>query len=838
MSANIHPNRLEVSDRFPMLGFTLRTDGSPQRAEVAIATDPSLFRSEHKTQRTAANFYSSRAAKPLLVPRGEAVYLVPPEVLARFIGKERIYFSLATTPERAGAATRIDVMATEASPYISLKGLTGRSLRRVRLLPGRQDRSAEYGVTAGAGLEWAGDAAVPGAERVGGNGGGKKPEGSAQPEAGAGVAAAAATLDYDDGFGLLPPLAPAAPPVQPQPLADYEPGASSSDEAAQHGIEGPIPDPAPDTPQSLGFGRALEEQPEYPQADRFAPAAPENHSRKAAQRTINRIVIHITDGGANINGPISWFQNPTAQVSAHYIVGQDGEVVQMVRHNDVAWHASRANGDSIGIEHVANTRGLNPTEIEYVSSAALVRWLCDSYAIPADRQHILGHCEADTGTSHKGCPNAVWDWGYYLDLVNPQQDSQAEGDAATLGLAGERQLQESGRSAFAAPGLGEEFSVFWHDVQYQPQSSQNSCWAAAAAMVAGWYNRQSIADTEIAEMIPVLDAYLNGLWPEERQVLADVWGLVAEPPASYGIGEFRSILTDYGPLWVDMLPTPAGGGHVRVVIGMESDGNPDGSGTTMYLFDPWPGTAGKIKMSFPEFVALYEGRTGTSGPYIRMQILHAPDSAGHTMVAAAPFSLTVSAEQARSAAGRLRLATPPPPRPRALLAAEVAVAIGGVVLDRTVNNEGDVSWELDQFRGLKHPKDQAPPDPAPFKDASTIVLEGWPKAGGLVDDIYADFTIDWQYNGLSLGNVRIENKRVNDAIGWALRVQARIMDDATLHQPNGCAGLRVSFHYRFTRAIGSEVIAITELRLFGDGSYEQSSRWEQAEALQYSAAQA
>ena len=32
--------------------------------------------------------------------------------------------------------------------------------------------------------------------------------------------------------------------------------------------------------------------------------------------------------------------------------GRDGEVVQMVRHNDIAWHAHTANETSIGIEHV------------------------------------------------------------------------------------------------------------------------------------------------------------------------------------------------------------------------------------------------------------------------------------------------------------------------------------------------------------------------------------------------------------------------------------------------------------------------------------------------------
>jgi len=164
--------------------------------------------------------------------------------------------------------------------------------------------------------------------------------------------------------------------------------------------------------------------PEYPGAARFVPAAPANYRVRPAppaigSRIIIRVITHITDGGANINGTISWFKNPVAKVSAHYIVGQDGEVVQMVLHKDVAWHAGAANSDSIGIEHVANTRGLLITEPEWKASADLVRWLCEMFKIPMDRAHVLGHCEVDKATSHRGCPNAIWGWEQYMVRLVP-----------------------------------------------------------------------------------------------------------------------------------------------------------------------------------------------------------------------------------------------------------------------------------------------------------------------------------------------------------------------------------------------------------------------------------
>src|SRR5260370_34252568 len=112
-----------------------------------------------------------------------------------------------------------------------------------------------------------------------------------------------------------------------------------------HGIE------APELPVS-GASQALAlTAPEYPQAKRFETANPGNYRASTTARTINQIVIHITDGARNINGTVARFKDPKAKVSAHYIVGLDDEVAQMAPHNDVAWDAHDATGPSMGIEH-------------------------------------------------------------------------------------------------------------------------------------------------------------------------------------------------------------------------------------------------------------------------------------------------------------------------------------------------------------------------------------------------------------------------------------------------------------------------------------------------------
>jgi hypothetical protein len=226
MHAQIRPNRLVVNDRFPMLGFTVRGDGTPQRAEITIATTPDLF--HQPADRSPANFYSSSEAGPLSIGGAESVYVVPSEVLARFIGAERIYFGLATAPADNGNDYEVVVTPTESSPYIAISGLTGRSLRRVRLFP-RRTQKRSYAPSGNGQLTWSGDKAKPGMEAAGeqqtpGNGNGQAsfadsraaPAGPADAAPGGNGSSHTApnggngqriqAIDYDDGFGPLPPL--------------------------------------------------------------------------------------------------------------------------------------------------------------------------------------------------------------------------------------------------------------------------------------------------------------------------------------------------------------------------------------------------------------------------------------------------------------------------------------------------------------------------------------------------------------------------------------------------------------------------------------------------------
>ena len=153
---------------------------------------------------------------------------------------------------------------------------------------------------------------------------------------------------------------------------------------------------------------------DYPPAI-WNPADPANFSagREAA---ISQVVVHVTQG--SYAGTISWFKNPAAEVSAHYVVrSSDGEVTQMVRDADTAFHARGGNAAGLGIEHEGFIDDPSWfTDTMYRSSAALTKHLCDKHGIPKDRAHIVGHSEVP-GNDHTD-PGPNWNWDTYMGYVN------------------------------------------------------------------------------------------------------------------------------------------------------------------------------------------------------------------------------------------------------------------------------------------------------------------------------------------------------------------------------------------------------------------------------------
>ncbi|MFE7359319.1 peptidoglycan-binding protein [Streptomyces sp. NPDC057543] len=171
----------------------------------------------------------------------------------------------------------------------------------------------------------------------------------------------------------------------------------------------------PVSPQkgALGTTDVRAQSPDYPSA-LWVPADAHNFAMGRTAR-IGKVIIHVTQG--SYAGSISWFQNPTAEVSAHYVVrSSDGQITQMVRDSDTAYHARGANASALGIEHEGFIDDPSWfTDTMYRSSAALTKYLCDRYGIPKDRAHIIGHSEVP-GNDHTD-PGPYWDWNRYMQLV-------------------------------------------------------------------------------------------------------------------------------------------------------------------------------------------------------------------------------------------------------------------------------------------------------------------------------------------------------------------------------------------------------------------------------------
>jgi hypothetical protein len=158
--------------------------------------------------------------------------------------------------------------------------------------------------------------------------------------------------------------------------------------------------------------------PQYPLAAAFISADASNYTAGGIN-SFDYVVVHTMQG--YYAGSISWFQNPAANVSAHYCMrAEDGEVTQMVHDEDRAWHVGNSNSTAIGIEHEGFVDDASWYTYEtYLSSARLARWLCEIHDIPVDRDHIVGHVELPAQTHTDPGPN--WDWDFYMALVRDME---------------------------------------------------------------------------------------------------------------------------------------------------------------------------------------------------------------------------------------------------------------------------------------------------------------------------------------------------------------------------------------------------------------------------------
>tara|TARA_R110002073_G_scaffold86115_8_gene204729 strand:- start:5303 stop:6031 length:729 start_codon:yes stop_codon:yes gene_type:complete len=140
-----------------------------------------------------------------------------------------------------------------------------------------------------------------------------------------------------------------------------------------------------------------------------------------AQGRARYLVLHYT-GMASGGEALARLSDPKAQVSAHYLIEEDGRLFKLVEENKRAWHAGVSswegeadiNGHSIGIELV-NPGHDSPGYIgDYRpfperQMAALIP-LCQDIIARHDIKpwHVLGH--SDVAPGRKIDPGELFDW--------------------------------------------------------------------------------------------------------------------------------------------------------------------------------------------------------------------------------------------------------------------------------------------------------------------------------------------------------------------------------------------------------------------------------------------
>ncbi len=148
--------------------------------------------------------------------------------------------------------------------------------------------------------------------------------------------------------------------------------------------------------------------------------------------SVSMIVLHYT-GMPDAESAIARLTSPEAKVSAHYVVTEDGSVLQLVDEQHRAWHAGKSywrgisdvNSASVGIEIVnpGHEFGYRPFPDEQIAALIpLVSEIKDRHGI--GRGNVVGH--SDIAPARKEDPGELFPWHALacrrLALPSPERD--------------------------------------------------------------------------------------------------------------------------------------------------------------------------------------------------------------------------------------------------------------------------------------------------------------------------------------------------------------------------------------------------------------------------------
>ncbi|MXO66548.1 N-acetylmuramoyl-L-alanine amidase [Altericroceibacterium endophyticum] len=136
----------------------------------------------------------------------------------------------------------------------------------------------------------------------------------------------------------------------------------------------------------------------------------------ARKRPVSMVVLHYT-GMQTGAAALERMCDPQAEVSAHYMIEEDGTVLRLVAEEQRAWHAGASywrgetdvNSASIGIELVNPGHEWGYRPFPDAQMDALLPLLADivgRYDIP--RANVVGH--SDVAPARKDDPGELFDW--------------------------------------------------------------------------------------------------------------------------------------------------------------------------------------------------------------------------------------------------------------------------------------------------------------------------------------------------------------------------------------------------------------------------------------------
>ena len=151
---------------------------------------------------------------------------------------------------------------------------------------------------------------------------------------------------------------------------------------------------------------------------------------------VSMVVLHYTEMKP-VNTALERMCDPAAQVSAHYCITEEGEVIQLVPEEKRAWHAGASywrghpdvNSASIGIEldHPGHALGYRDfAEAQIDALLPLLGAIVKDYDIP--RANVVGH--SDVAPIRKTDPGELFPWGRLADyrLCLPRPEKLEHGD--------------------------------------------------------------------------------------------------------------------------------------------------------------------------------------------------------------------------------------------------------------------------------------------------------------------------------------------------------------------------------------------------------------------------